>query len=119
MDDFDIWLAVVDEDDEEQDQPPGHPDDLITLFSIALDEVVVPRFFSALAESRVNLALISHYCIFNNHKSRSQSAVVIAMLSLDIWRTLPSDAWTTGLRRSSAYVQPVTAGPWKRRRVKF
>jgi hypothetical protein len=40
VNDFDIRLAAVDEDEEEQDQPPGHPDDLITLLSIALDEVV-------------------------------------------------------------------------------
>jgi len=35
-------LAAIDEHDEKQDQLPGHPDDLITLLSIALDEVVVP-----------------------------------------------------------------------------
>ena len=39
---LDIRLAAVDEHDEEQDQPPGHADDLITLLPIALDEVVVP-----------------------------------------------------------------------------
>lgn len=43
MDEFDIWLAAIDEYDEKQDQPPGHPDYPITLLSVALDEVVVPR----------------------------------------------------------------------------
>jgi len=41
MDDFGIWLAAFDEHNEQHDEPPRHADDLITLLSIALDEVVV------------------------------------------------------------------------------
>jgi hypothetical protein len=42
VDDFGIRLAAVDEYDEEQDQPPRNPNDLVTLLAIALDEVVLP-----------------------------------------------------------------------------
>ena len=42
MDDFGIRMAAVDEHDQKQGQPPGYPDDLITLFFVPLDEVVVP-----------------------------------------------------------------------------
>ena len=41
MDDIEIRLAAVDEHYEEQNQLSGHPDDLITLLSSALDEVVI------------------------------------------------------------------------------
>ena len=51
MYDFDIWLAAVDEHDKEQDQPSGHTDDLITLLSIVLDEVVVPYHVIRIVEN--------------------------------------------------------------------
>ena len=40
MNDFDTRLASVDEHCQEHNQPPGHSDDLITLLSIALDEMI-------------------------------------------------------------------------------
>ena len=45
-----FWLAAVDEHDEKQDRLSGHPDDLIPLLSIALDEVVVPHHVIRIAE---------------------------------------------------------------------
>ena len=76
MDQFDIRVAAVHENDEEQDQPLGHSDDLVTLLALSLDEVILPSlssktsfafsneipwirwFFSAFAESHVNLVSI-------------------------------------------------------------
>src|SRR5271163_4801667 len=43
MDDFDVRLAAVNENNEEQNQIPRHSDNLVTLLSFALDEVVFRR----------------------------------------------------------------------------
>jgi hypothetical protein len=50
MDDFDIWLWALDEHDKEQGKFPGHPNDLVTLLSVALDEVVVPHHMIRILE---------------------------------------------------------------------
>ena len=50
MDDLDIRLAAVVEHYQEQSQLSGHPDDLITLLSSALDEVVVANHVIRIVE---------------------------------------------------------------------
>jgi hypothetical protein len=50
VDDLRFCLAAVDEHDEEKDQPPGHTNNLITLLSIALDEVVVSHHVIRIVE---------------------------------------------------------------------
>jgi hypothetical protein len=49
VDDSGIWMAAIDE--QQQHQRAGYPDDLITLFSIPLDEVVVPYYVIRIVEN--------------------------------------------------------------------
>jgi len=42
MDRFDTRVAAVNEYDEEQNQTPGHSNELVTLLAFSLNEVVSP-----------------------------------------------------------------------------
>jgi hypothetical protein len=50
MNNFSVGLAAVHENHQEQQQLPGHPDDLVPLFSVALDEVVVGRYMVGIVD---------------------------------------------------------------------
>jgi hypothetical protein len=50
VDDFNIRFVAIREHDKEQDQPSSHPNDLITLLSLALDEVVAPHHMMRIVE---------------------------------------------------------------------
>ena len=50
MDEFDTRFNADDEHDEEEKHPPGRPNDLITLLSLALDKVVVSRHMIRILE---------------------------------------------------------------------
>jgi hypothetical protein len=41
VNDFGVSFTAVNEDDEKQNQAPGHPDDLVTLLAFTPDEVIV------------------------------------------------------------------------------
>jgi hypothetical protein len=50
VDYFDIPVAAVNENDEEQDQAFGHSDDLVTLFALTPNEVVLPSHVMRIVE---------------------------------------------------------------------
>jgi hypothetical protein len=104
VDDLDIWFAAVNEHDEEQDQSSGHPNNLITLLAITLDEVVVPHYLIRIVEdfrcclerdsmdplipwafagSHVNLVFISQYHIYVRNR-------IVAQLPTDHAKLYPA-----------------------------
>ena len=50
MDYFDVRFAAVDKYDQKQDQVPRHANELITLFAIRCDEVVLCRHMIRIAK---------------------------------------------------------------------